>query len=198
MPRHPRIQAPDLLYHVGSRAVDKQPIFGVVRFDREVFISHLASVVGTYAWRCHAYCVMGNHFHLVVDTPGANLAAGMRDLKGKYAQWFNTYRPREGALFERRYWSRIAWSESYAFELARYVALNPVRAGLIRSPEEWPWCSYAATAGLERCPKFLDVSQVLGAFGGGSDARIRYAAFVRDGIGGAELSAGAEGARDGV
>jgi REP element-mobilizing transposase RayT len=188
-----RIQAPDVLYHVGSRAVEKQRIFGAVPFDREWFIGRLARIVLSYEWRCHAYCVMGNHFHLVIDTPLANLSAGMRDLKGSYAQWFNRYKPREGALFERRFWYRIVQRESHVFELARYVALNPVRAGLVRSPEEWPWSSYAATAGFERPPAFLHLDDVLSCFGGGVLARGRFVDFVTDGLRGTTLSDEAAG-----
>jgi putative transposase len=194
MPRAPRIQASDVLYHVGSRAVDKQPIFGVVPFDREYFLDLVAKVVRVYGVRVHAYCVMGNHFHLVLDTPLANLSEAMRDLKSGYAQWFNTYKPREGALFERRFWHRIPRHESYVYELARYVALNPVRAGVVRSPEEWPWSSYAATAGYERTPSFLYLEQVLACFGGDATARGRYVDFVNDGLRGALLSPEAEGA----
>jgi len=198
MPRAYRIQAPDQLYHVGSRGVDRQPIFGRIPFDREHFLTLLTETVRRHRWNVHAYCLMGNHFHLVLDTPDANLSAGMQYLKGSHALWFNRFKPREGTLFERRFWYRIAASEAYAFELARYVALNPVRAGLVRSPEEWPWSSYAATAGLEQPPAFLKPTHVLNTFGGGLDARARFVEFVRDGLGGTTLSAGAEGASDGV
>jgi putative transposase len=167
---------------VGSRGVDRQPIFGVVRWDRDKFLLLLERVVETYGWRCHAYCLMGNHFHLVLDTPRANLAAGMQYLKGCYAQWFNSYRGREGALFERRYWYRIAASEAHVLSLARYVVLNPVRAGLRREPEDWPWSSFAATVGIEPPPRFLHIDEVLGWFGGGGHAHVRYGEFVHDAI----------------
>jgi REP element-mobilizing transposase RayT len=182
MSRALRIQEADLLYHVGSRGVDKQPIFGVVRWDREKFLLLVDRVVENFGWRCHAYCLMGNHFHLVVDTPRANLAAGMQYLKGCYAQWFNRYRGREGALFERRYWYRIAASEAHVLSLARYVVLNPVRAGLRRAPEEWPWSSFAATVGLEPAPRFLYTSELLGWFGEGRYAHVRYSEFVHDAL----------------
>jgi putative transposase len=167
---------------VGSRGVDKQPIFGVTRWDRERFIEFLGHVVDACGWRCHAYCLMGNHFHLVLDTPGANLAAGMQYLKGCYAQWFNAYRGREGTLFERRYWYRIATSEAHVLSFARYVVLNPVRAGLCRSPEEWPWSSFAATVGLEPRPAFLHTETVLSWFGTGRHAQLEYARFVYDAL----------------
>jgi REP-associated tyrosine transposase len=183
MARGPRFEAPDVLYHVGSRGVEKRPIFDCGPRDRERFLALLAKVVRKFGWRVHAYCLMGNHFHLVLDTPNANLSAGMQSLKGDYARWFNTVVGREGALFERRFWSRIALSEAYVLELSRYVALNPVRAGLTRRPDEWPWSSYQATVGLDGVPAFLTVDGVLGLFGGGAAACVRYAQFVGEAIG---------------
>lgn len=182
MPRTPRLQAPDVLYHVGSRGVEKRPIFDRGPRDREYFLGLVASIVQKYGWQVHAYCLMGNHFHLVLDTPGANLSAGMRYLKGEYAQWLNAVAGREGALFERRFWARIALSEAYVLELARYIVLNPVRAGLVRAPEDWAWSSYAATVGLAARPAFL-ATGMLDVFGGGRAARVRYARFVGEAIG---------------
>jgi putative transposase len=180
MPRHPRIQAPDVLYHVGSRAVDKQTIFGIVRRDWRVFCDLLDYVVVDFEWNLHAYCVMRNHFHLVLDTPRANLSDGMQYLKGEYAQWFNHAKGREGALFERRFWYRMAVNDAYVLELARYVALNPVRSGFVRRPEEWPWSSYAATTGRVDRPRSLRVDDLLGWFGGGHQARLLFEEFVEE------------------
>jgi REP-associated tyrosine transposase len=153
-----------------------------------MFLALLDATVRRYEWCCHAYCLIGNHFHLLVDTPRANISAGMQFLKGEYAAWFNAVSGREGAFFERRFWSRIAVQEGYAFELSRYIALNPVRAGFTRSPADWPWSSYAATVGLEGAPSFLTTSRILDLFGGGGEACVRYAQFVGEGIGDASLS----------
>jgi REP element-mobilizing transposase RayT len=183
MPRDLRLEAPDVLYHVGSRGVEKRPIFDCGHRDREYFLDLLAKVVRKFVWQVHAYCLMGNHFHLVLDTPNANLSAGMQYLKGQYGQWFNAVAGREGALFERRFWSRIALSEAYVLELSRYVVLNPVRAGLARRPDEWPWSSYQATVGLDGVPEFLAVNGVLDLFGGGRNGSVRYAQFVGEAIG---------------
>lgn len=183
MAREPRIEAPDVLYHVGSRGVEKRPIFDCARDDRETFLELLAKSVRKFGWQVHAYCLMGNHFHLVLDTPNANLSDGMKYLKGQYAQWFNAVCGREGALFERRFWSRIALSEAYVLELSRYIVLNPVRAGFARRPDEWPWSSYQATVGLDGVPEFLTVNGVLDFFGGGRSGRVRYAQFVGEEIG---------------
>jgi REP element-mobilizing transposase RayT len=184
VPRAIRIQAPDVLYHVGSRGVEKRPIFDVLDHDRAVFLDLLERVVRECAWVLHAYCLMGNHFHLVLETPNANISAGMQWLKSEYATWFNTFHPdREGALFERRFWSRMALEDAYAYELSRYVVLNPVRAGLVRSPADWRWSSYAATVGLERAPAFLRTDGVLRFFGSGARGQRRYAQFVGEGVG---------------
>lgn len=183
MSRNLRLEAPDVLYHVGSRGVEKRAIFDCATRDREQFLGLLGKVVLKFGWRLHAFCLMGNHFHLLLDTPNANLSAGMQYLKGEYAQWFNAVVGREGALFERRFWSRIALSEAYVLELSRYVVLNPVRAGLARTPDDWPWSSYQATVGLDGRPAFLTVDGVLDLFGGGRSACVRYAQFVGEAVG---------------
>jgi putative transposase len=182
MSRTPRVLDPDVLYHVGSRAVEKRPIFDVFPGDRLQFLGLLDHVVRRYDWRCHAFCLMGNHFHLVLDTPKANLSDGMRYLKGEYAQWFNAVNNREGALFERRFWSEVLDTEAYLVEVCRYVALNPVRAGFCRAPEDWPWSSYAAAIGLAPVPPFLTVDDVRAWFGGGERGVVRYAQFVGEGM----------------
>jgi REP element-mobilizing transposase RayT len=198
VPRAPRLQAADVVYHVGSRGALKRPIFDAVPRDREEFLSLLGEVVGRFNWRCHAYCLMGNHFHLVVETPDSNLSAGMQYLKGEYASWFNAvHRDREGVLFERRFWSRIALQESHLYELARYLALNPVRARLTDRPEEWRWSSYAATVRLARAPAFLHVEGVLRMFGSPQRAALRFAQFVGEGMGDPDRAAVAIRAMEG-
>lgn len=158
-------------------------IFDVLPRDRSVFLSLLAYVVAEYRWICHAYCLMGNHFHLVLETPEANISGGMQYLKGEYAAWFNAVHPdRVGVLFERRFWSRIATTERHVAELARYVVLNPVRAGLVRVPEAWEWSSYAATVGLRSRPPFLHCDGVLALFGGSRHGPVTFAQFVGEGL----------------
>jgi REP element-mobilizing transposase RayT len=178
-----RVQVPDVPYHAASRAVDGQPMFGIVDGDRVVFLALLAKTVQRYAWRLHAYCLMGNHFHLVLDTPEANIADGMRYLKSSYALWFNAQRPRKGVLFERRHFSELLDDEAHLFEVARYVVLNPVRARLCRHPSQWPWSSYRASAGLAAAPVYLHAGVVRDWFGGDRDvACARYVTFVEDGL----------------
>jgi putative transposase len=182
MARKPRIQVADVSYHVTTRAVDKQLILGVVQGDREFFLVLVEHVVARYGWRLHAYCLMGNHFHLVVETPGANLAAGMQYLKSRYAIWFNDKAGREGALFERRYRSELVEREAHAYELARYVVLNPVRAQQCAHPRDWKWSSYRAAIGAVRTPAFLYLRGLHDLFGEGPRGVALYERFVEDGI----------------
>lgn len=173
-----RIQSNEVMYHVCSRGVDKQPIFGVVDGDRPVFIKLLERTVARYRWQLHAYCLMGNHFHLVLDTPDANIAAGMQYLKSAYALWFNDAKPREGHLFERRYYAGHIDRDAHFFAACCYVVLNPVRAGLCRHPGDWPWSSYLATAGRVTPPAFLQTRFLYELFGGPPAAALRYEQFV--------------------
>lgn len=182
MARKPRIQVADVIYHVTSRGVEKRAIFDVLRGDRGLFLVLLATVVVRYRWRVHAYCLMGNHFHLVVETPDANLAAGMQFLKGQYAIWFNNNTAREGALFERRYHSELVEREAHAYELARYVVLNPVRAMLCTHPRDWRWSSYLAAIGAVPAPRFLYRQGLHDLFGDGPRGIAAYERFVEDGI----------------
>lgn len=177
-----RIQSDEVLYHACSRGVDKQPIFDVVRGDRAVFIKLLERTVRRYGWQLHAYVLMGNHFHLLLDTPMANIGDGMRYLKSAYALWFNDLKPREGHLFERRYYAGLVDREAHFFAACRYIVLNPVRAGLCTHPGDWPWSSHRATAGLVTPPPFLQTAFLLEQFGGAPAAAKRYAQFVADAL----------------
>ena len=182
MGRPHRIQIPDVVYHVGSRGVEKRQIFDVTKHDREVFVGLLETTIKRHGWLCHAYCLMGNHFHLAVETPDANIAAGMQYLKGRYAVWFNEQTGREGALFERRYFGELVTTEAHAYEVTRYIVLNPVRASLCAHPRDWRWSSYRASVGLTRAPGFLHLDGVHHLFGSGPQAVALYERFVEDGI----------------
>jgi REP element-mobilizing transposase RayT len=150
--------------------------------DRQRFLRLVGDVVDRHAWRLYAYCLMDNHYHLVLMTPERNLGAGMGRLNQIYAQWFNHRHDRVGHLFQERYWSELLESEAHALAVIRYVARNPVRAGLCVRPEEWRWSSARATAGLVNAPRFLDVAWVhrtLGAEIG--EAAAIYRRLVADG-----------------
>lgn len=152
--------------------------------DRDIFLSTLQRAVSRYGWLCHAYCLMGTHYHLMLETPRAGLAHGMRWLNSVFAQASNARHERRGHLFQGRYKAVLVERDSHSLELARYLSLNPVRAGLCERPEEWPWSSYLATAGHSPAPSFLTLDWLLGQFGPDTrSGRAGYRAFVRDGVG---------------
>jgi putative transposase len=164
MARRLRIAPAGGLFHVTVRGVDRRLIFQSAT-DYIAFLSLLDQAVVCYEWRCRFYCLMGNHFHLFVVTPKPTLSQGMQHLNGCYAQGFNHRHGRRGPLFEDRFGSLRIESDRHLLELLRYLALNPVRAGLCASPEDWRWSSFSATVGLEPVPRFLDIDPVLGLFG---------------------------------
>ena len=162
-----------------SRGVRQEPIY-LDDQDRKVFLSFLAEAVRRYRWRLFAYCLMTNHYHLVLDTPGANLSEGMQWLKGRHAQWFNWRHAYEGHVFYRRFRSPLIESDWHFLEAIRYVLLNPVRAGLCQRAGDWKWSSYRATTSDEASPVELALDSVLGYFGNdNASARQRFAAFIR-------------------
>ncbi|VAW64045.1 FIG00759408: hypothetical protein, partial [hydrothermal vent metagenome] len=150
--------------------------------DRLEFISIFQTVCERYNWVCHAYCLMGNHYHLLIETPDANLSKGMRQLNGVYTQTFNRKHNRVGHLFQGRYKSILVEKDSYLLELSRYIVLNPVRAKMVRSAVNWRWSSYRAMTGQIKKPAFLEVDWVLSAFGKRKSKAIAgYKKFVSEG-----------------
>ena len=148
MPRPLRTDASDATHHIAALAVEKERVFREPA-DRRRLLALLGAIVDLYAWNCRAFCLMGTHFHLIVHTPQPNLSRGMQHLCGVYAQWFNWKYARRGHLFGRRFGSVHIVSDEHLFEAHRYVALNPVRAGLCALPEYWRWGSYRSLLGLE-------------------------------------------------
>ncbi len=163
MSRPLRFIDPNTLQHVTSRGNRKQDI---VRDDRDClnFVELLAQAVLDRQWILHAWVLMTNHVHLLVTAPLGNLSDGMRDLLGDYASSFNKRHALVGHLFQHRYDAKPVERERHQLELTRYLPLNPVRCGLVRTPAEWPWSSYRATAGLEPVPSWLTVSGTLATF----------------------------------
>ena len=187
MTRPLRIEFPGALYHVTARGNAREDIF-VDDADRHNFIAVLGHVVARWRWLCHVYCLMGNHYHLVVETPDANLSRGMRQLNGVYTQRFNRRHGRSGHVFQGRYKSILEERDAYLLELARYVVLNPVRARLVRRAEDWRWSSYGATTGLATCPEWLQTDWLLRQFAPRrARARRDYADFVSAGTGKIDL-----------
>jgi REP element-mobilizing transposase RayT len=162
----------------------RRPIFKDEK-DRWMLLNILEEVNDRYHWFCHAYCLMNNHYHLVIETPDGNLSKGMRQLNGIYTMRFNRRHGSVGHIFQGRYKAILVQKESHLLEVCRYVVLNPVRAKVVEGPERWRWSSYRATAGIEKAHPCLSTDWVLGQFG--SKKRIaekRYRRFVTDGIGG--------------
>jgi REP element-mobilizing transposase RayT len=182
MARPLRLEFPGAIYHLTSRGNARLPIFEDDH-DRQRFFIILQQVLKRFNWLCHAYCLMQNHYHLVVETIDGNLSQGMRHLNGVYTQDFNRRHNRTGHIFQGRYKSIVAERDSYLLELCRYVVLNPVRAGLVSQPGTYPWSSYRATAGLGKGASFVTVDWILGQFGGRrSEGQKRYRRFVLAGI----------------
>jgi len=177
MARPLRLEFPGALYHVTTRGNAREPIF-LDDADRDLFLRCLGEVVLWQRWLCHAYCLMTNHYHLLIETPEANLSRGMQRLNGRYSQRFNRQHQRVGHVLQGRFTSILVERESHLLELARYVVLNPVRAGMLDAPETYPWSSLRATIGLSVQPRWLTTGDLLERFG----SRARYLEFVREGL----------------
>ena len=183
MARPLRIEFEGALYHVTSRGNARESIF-FTDSDRETFLKTLAEAVDRYSWICHAYCLMTNHYHMLVETPDAKLSRGMRHLNGVYTQRTNRKHRRCGHLLQGRFKSILVEKESHLLELARYVVLNPVRAKMARTAKDWPWSSYRATAGMGEAPPWLTTDWLLAQFDRDrSKAQHAYRKFVRQGRG---------------
>ena len=183
MARPLRIEYEGALYHITSRGNARAKIF-LGDDDSFLFLETLSKVVSQHAWLCHAYCLMGNHYHLLVETPSPNLSRGMQLLNGIYTQSFNREHKRTGHIFQGRFKAILVEKESHLLELARYIALNPVRAKMVRSARDWPWSSYRATAGLAVTPEFLPVDWILSQFALNRAKAVQaYRQFVRQGRG---------------
>jgi putative transposase len=172
-----RIFVPDGIYHVASRGSDRRPIFRHDA-DRELFLDQLEKTLERYRLPCLAYCLMGNHYHLVVLTPDQRLSKAMQELNGGYSRRFNSTHGRSAHLFRNRFMAQLIDSDSYLLTACRYVAHNPVRAGLCGMPSGWKWSSYRISAGIEPAPRFLDERLLREAIGGGEGWRRRYREFV--------------------
>jgi len=184
MARPLRIEFPGANYHITSRGNARQKIFIDDR-DRRCFLSVLSHVTERSRWLVYAYCLMPNHYHLLLEITDKSLSSGMRLLNGVYSQRFNKNHNRVGHLLQGRFKSIIVDKESYRLELCRYIVLNPVRAGIASSPGDWKWSSYRAMMGQDPRPTFLRTEPILSLFGSSlAKARQSYARFVAGGVGG--------------
>ena len=183
MARPLRLELAGALYHVTSRGDGGEDIY-LSDDDRQAWLETLAQVCERFNWVCHAYCQMSNHYHLVIETPDANLSKGMRQLNGVYTQRFNRSHQRTGHVFQGRFKAILVEKDSYLLELARYVVLNPLRARMIRRLNQWAWSSYPATCGQVAKPDWLQTDFILSQFSAQrSRAIAKYSAFVHEGKG---------------
>ena len=178
-----RVQPPGTVFHVGSKGNRGRRIFND-DFERQVFLMLLAKHTKRYDWVVLTHVLMTNHFHLLLQLRRSSLSDGMRGLNGEFSRFTGTrHRRKPGHLFRNRFWSEPIEDEAHLQATARYIVLNPVRAGICRLPEEWPWSSYRALSGTEYPPDFLAADELLKQFGQSpEEARGSYRAFVRAGV----------------
>ena len=180
MGRPLRIEYPGAFYHVTSRGNEQKDVFKSQR-DREKFLEYLESATVRYGTSIHVYCLMSNHYHLLVETPEGNLSQIMRHINGAYTNYFNVKRKRSGHLFQGRYKAILVEADVYATELSRYIHLNPVRVGMVAKPEEYRWSSYQSYIGECKSPVWLKTDFILCYFG--KDTKVagkEYHRFVTD------------------
>jgi len=183
MARPLRIEFEGAVYHITSRGNAGEDIY-LADADRTLFLKIFADAVDRYRWHCHAYCLMSNHYHLLIETPEANLSRGMRHLNGVYTQSFNREHKRMGHIFQGRFKAVLVEKESHLLEVARYIVLNPVRAQMAKHPRDWTWSSYRATAGETQPLPFLTLDWLLEQFGTQRKrAFLAYRKFVKQGRG---------------
>jgi len=181
MPRKPRIHYPGALYHVMLRGNGGDAIFAN-RADRTRFLLLLQSRIQRYHHRVHAYCLMDNHVHLAVQVAEIPLSKIIQNLAFRYTQYFNRREQRTGHLFQGRYKALLVDEDAYLLELVRYIHLNPLRAGMVKSLQTYPWSSHKAYLGLETTP-WLTTDYVLGQLAEDRDkATTRYQRFIQDGM----------------
>jgi len=183
MSRQLRIEYSGALYHITSRGNGKAMIF-LDDSDMHKFLDTLEICTKAFNFICHGYCIMGNHYHLLIETPDANLSAGIHRLNSVYAQYFNKQHDRVGHVFQGRFKAILVQRDNYLLELCRYIVLNPVRAGIVNHPAEYKWSSYCHTVGTAaKSNPFLTIDWILAQFDSDiSLARRSYINFVMDGI----------------
>ncbi len=183
MTRPLRVEFPGAVYHVTARGDGREAIF-TDDTDRQRFLEVVGHVLDRFAWRRHAYCLMGNHYHLLIETPEANLSRGMRQLDGVYTQRFNRRHGRVGHVFQGRYKAIVVQKDGHLLELCRYVVLNPMRAEMVRRGQDWRWSSYRVTVGQTGAPSWVTTDWLLAQFGLRRAAAVReYQQFVAKGVG---------------
>jgi putative transposase len=164
MSRPLRISYPGAFYHVTSRGNESKNVF-LSEQNRKRFLDYLESANEKYGAIIHCYCLMSNHYHLLLETPQANLSKVMHQINASYTTYFNTKRSRSGHLFQGRYKAILVDKESYAHELSRYIHMNPVRAKMVKKPWDYKWSSCGMYTGIQKSPSWLETSAILKSFG---------------------------------
>ena len=182
MARPLRIEYPNAFYHITSRGNERRAIFRS-KSDYERFLGYFESATERYGAGIHCFCLMPNHYHLLLETPRANLWRILHHLNTSYTNYFNTKMKRVGHLFQGRYRAILVEKDTYALELSRYIHLNPVRAHIVKEPSQYTWSSYSAYVKGERRWGWLEKEFILGQLSSnGREARRRYQGFVREGM----------------
>lgn len=183
MARPLRIEYPNAFYHVIQRGLEKRDIF-LTDKDNERFLSYINQAHHAYGIFIHTYTLMKNHYHLIAQTPRANLSKAMHYINASYAIYFNTRTERIGPLYQGRYKSILIQADEYIHQLSRYIHLNPVRAGIVKDPANYRWSSYRYFASQATPPKWLRIDLILTMFGTNlKKAKVLYKNFVLSGIG---------------
>jgi putative transposase len=183
MARPVRLEFSDAIYHVTTRGDGGGDIF-VDDQDRQLFLAVLAEVISRTGWIVHAYVLMDNHYHLLIETPKPNLSRGMRQLNGVYTQRFNSLHGSGGRVFQGRFKAILVERSTALLDLCRYIVLNPLRLKTVKNISRYRWSSYRATAGEVNAPAWLSTGWILDQFGKNSTvSRRKYAEFVQAGIG---------------
>jgi len=182
--RQLRLEFPGAIWHVTSRGNERRDICRDDE-DRRRFVSLLARVVTERRWLLHAWVLMSNHYHLLIETPEIGLSRGVKWLNQRYAESFNERHRRVGHLFQGRFKGILVERQGHLLELVRYIVLNPVRCHAVRYAGNYEWSNYRATAGLSPAPTWLEIEWTLGQFAAASrgEAHEAYRRFVADGRG---------------
>jgi len=175
-----RHQYPEAFYHVTSRGNERKAIFKTDR-DRGKFLTYLESAHERYGAIIHVFCLMDNHYHLLLETPRGNLSQILHHVNGAYTTYFNVKRQRSGHLFQGRYHAILVEKDAYCQELSRYIHMNPLRAGKAKDLRLYPWSSYPYYIGLKGKPSWLETGSILGYFGRKESwAQTKYREFVEE------------------
>lgn len=182
MSRPLRLEFAGALYHITSRGNGRKAIY-LEESDFALFLELLNDVCEQYNWVIHAYCLMSNHYHLLLETPDGNLSKGMRQLNGVFTQSMNRKHHRVGHLFQGRYKAILVDKDAYLLELCRYIVLNPVRARMVDTPDEWLWSSWHNMIGKNESPSWLATDALLNLFAKKrTEAIAEYIHFVEQGV----------------